>query len=148
MMGAAFADFSGDGLLDLVVVGQHSRPFSAIQHPDGYFTDGQYRATPDEYVRVWAPKAGENTAAALPPCVYFAMEKAEEEAWRSDYVECYDRRSGEWYEIDLTQGPYWTEYAPVVFWDANDDGLIEFAARRADGSWSLLTFAKERSGPQ
>lgn len=27
----------------------------------------------------------------------------------------------------------------VMFWDASDDGRIDFAARRRDGSWNLLT---------
>jgi hypothetical protein len=138
---AVFFDFSGDGLLDLVVVGQHSRPFSAIQHPDGYFTNAGYHAVPDEYIQVWAPKVGEDTEVIVPPCVYFSMEK--DEARRSDRVECYDHKSYEWYEITLPEGPYWTENEPVMFWDMNDDGMIDFAARREDGSWNLLTFVQE-----
>ena len=143
MSDAIFLDFSGDGLLDLVVVGQHSRPFSAIQHPDGYFTNAGYHGVPDEYVRVWAPKVSEETEVTVPPCVYFGMEKTEEQAWRSDYIECYDHELNKWYEVTLPEGPYWTEYEPVMFWDMNDDGMIDFAARREDGSWNLLTFVQE-----
>ena len=142
MMGAAFVDFSGDGLLDLVVAGQHSRPFSAIQHPDGYFTTGGFHASPDEYVRVWAPDPAEEGDLAVPPCVYFGMEKTEEEAWRSDYVDCYDSGLGEWYDLTLPGGPYWTEYEPVVFWDMNEDGMIDFAAQTEPGTWNVLTFVR------
>jgi len=140
MIDAVFLDFSGDGLLDLVVVGQHSRPFSAVQHPDGYFTNAGYHAAPDEYVRVWAPKAGEDPEPTAPPCVYYGMEKTQEEAWRSDYVDCYDQGSDKWYEVTLPEGPYWTEYEAVMFWDLNEDGMIDFAARKEDGSWTALTF--------
>jgi len=143
MVDAVFLDFSGDGLLDLVVVGQHSRPFSAIQHPDGYFINAEYHATRDEYVRVYAPKAGENTEVTVPPCVYFGMEKTWEEAWRSDYLDCYDQALGEWYDVTLPGGPYWTEHDPVMFWDMNDDGMIDFAARKEDGSWTSFTFVEE-----
>jgi hypothetical protein len=143
MIDAIFLDFSGDGLLDLVVVGEHSRPFSAIQHPDGYFTNAGYHGVPDEYVRVWAPKASKETEVTVPPCVYFGMEKTEEQAWRSDYIECYDQALNKWYEVTLPEGPYWTEYEPVMFWDMNNDGMIDFAARREDGSWNLLTFVQE-----
>jgi len=143
MIDAAFLDFSGDGLLDLVVVGQHSRPFSAIQHPDGYFMDAGYHAEPDEYVRVWAPETGEETVLTVPPCVYYGMEKTEEQADRSDYLECFDQGSGEWYELNLPEGPYWTEYEAVMFWDINDDGMIDFAARKENGSWTAFTFVEE-----
>ncbi len=71
-----------------------------------------------------------------------SMEKTAS-ARRSDYVDCYDQDSGEWYEVTLPEGPYWTEYEPVMFWDMNDDGMIDFAARREDGSWNLLTFVQE-----
>jgi hypothetical protein len=143
MIDAVFLDFSGDGLLDLVVVGQHSRPFSAIQGSGGYFTKAEYHAVPDEYVRVWAPKVGEGTEVTVPPCVYFGMEKTEEEAWRSDYVYCYDQGLDDWYEVSLPGGPYWTEYEPVMFWDMNTDGMIDFAARKEDGGWTALTFVEE-----
>ncbi len=142
MMDAVFLDFSGDGLLDLVVVGQHSRAFSAIQHPDGYFTNAEYHAAPDEYVRVWAPKVGEDTELTVPPCVYYGMEWTEEQAWRSDYLDCYDHGLRKWYEVTLPGGPYWTEYEPVMFWDMNIDGMIDFAARREDGSWTAFTFVE------
>ncbi len=63
---------------------------------------------------------------------------------RSDYLECYDRQMEEWYEVSLPEGPYWTEYEPIMFWDMNDDGMIDFAARRDDGTWTAFTFVKER----
>jgi hypothetical protein len=144
MMGAAFLDFTGDGLLDLVVVGQHSRPFSAIQHPDGYFVQAGFHSTPDDYVRAWAPKTRGDPGGAVPPCVYFGMEKTEEEAWRSDYVECYDQAAAHWYEVSLPDGPYWTEYERVVFWDMNGDGNVDFAARTDQGAWNVLTFVREQ----
>jgi hypothetical protein len=143
MVDAVFLDFSGDGLLDLVAVGQHSRPFSAIQHSDGHFTNAGYHGVPDEYVRVWAPKAAEDTELTIPPCVYFGMEKTEEQASRSDYVDCYDQGSDKWYEVTLPEGPYWTEYEPVMFWDMNGDGMVDFAARKEDASWTALTFLLE-----
>lgn len=143
MIDAVFLDFSGDGLLDLVAVGQHSRPFSAIQRSSGRFTRAGYHAEPDEYARVWAPEPGDVTAVTAPPCVYYGMEKTEEEASRSDYLDCYDRAVDEWYELTLPEGPYWTEYQPVVFRDMNDDGMVDFAARREDGSWTALTFVRQ-----
>jgi hypothetical protein len=145
MMGAAFIDFSGDGLLDLVVVGQHSRPFSATQHPEGYFVDAAFHATPDEYVRVWAPEGLPNRGTSAPPCVYFGMEKTEEVAWRSDYVGCYDQGRKEWYDLALPGGPYWTEYDPVAFWDMNGDGTLDFAARTTEGRWHVLTFIRDHA---
>jgi hypothetical protein len=144
MMDAVFTDFSGDGLLDLVAVAQHSGPFSAIQHQDGYFVNAVFHGEMDEYVRVWAPnhRAGAGTAPSIPPCVYYGMEKTEELAWRSDYVECFDHVSNQWYEVTLPEGPYSTEYEPVIFWDMNHDGMIDFVARREDGSWTALTFVR------
>jgi hypothetical protein len=143
MMDAVFLDYSGDGLLDLVVVGQHSRPFSAIQNEAGYFTDAGYFASADEYVRVWAPGSFGNLEVMTPPCVYFGMERTEEQARRSDYVGCYDSTLGEWYDLAMPRGPYWTEYSPVTFWDSNGDGRLEFAARRQDGKWALLTLVRD-----
>lgn len=70
------------------------------------------------------------------------MEHTEEQASRSDYLECYDRLTGAWYDVTLPRGPYWTEYEAVMFWDANCDGTPDFAARREDGSWNLLTFSR------
>jgi hypothetical protein len=141
MVDAAFVDFSGDGLLDLVAVGQHSRVFSAIQHKDGYFIEAGFHSEPDEYVRVWAPRVPRATELVIPPCVYYGMEK--EEGFRSDFVECYDRQAKEWYDLTLPEGPYCMERDPVMFWDMNDDGMIDFAARREDGSWNLLTFVQK-----
>jgi len=88
-------------------------------------------------------KAAEDTELTIPPCVYFGMEKTEEQASRSDYVDCYDQGSDKWYEVTLPEGPYWTEYEPVMFWDMNGDGMVDFAARKEDGSWTALTFLLE-----
>ena len=76
-------------------------------------------------MRVWAPnhRAGAGTALTVPPCVYYGMEKTiEAQAWRSDCVDCFDRVSNQWYEVTLPEGPYWTEFEPVMFWDMNHDG--------------------------
>jgi hypothetical protein len=62
---------------------------------------------------------------------------------REDYVECYDRRTNEWYEVPLPGGPYAMELEHVMFWDMNQDGMIDFAVRKEDGSWNLLTFIEE-----
>ena len=141
MLGALFTDFTGDGLLDLVVVGQHSAVFSAVQTEDGTFVHAEYHGLPDEYTRVSGPKlaAGENLT--VPPCVYYGMEKRE--ASREECVECYDRMTNDWYEVSLPDGPYSMELKDVMFWDMNHDGMIDFAARRSDGSWNLLTFVQE-----
>ena len=142
MIDGAFFDFSGDGLLDLVAVGQHSRIFSAVQHPDGYFVEAQYHSIPDEYYRVWAPKQRYAGEVIVPPCVYHAMEP--DEAWRSDFVECYDRSRKEWYEAQLPGGIYFNDRVEAVqFWDMNDDGMIDFAAKREDGTWTSFTFVVE-----
>jgi hypothetical protein len=139
MIDATFVDFSGDGLLDLVVVGQHSQIFSAVQHIDGYFVETQYHSVPGEFFRVWAPM---QTDVATPPCVYYAMEP--DQAFRSDFVECYDRSVKEWYEVQLPGGVYFQGRTdPVQFWDIDDDGMIDFAARKADGTWTSFTYAPE-----
>lgn len=141
MLGALFTDFTGDGLSDLVVVGQHSAVFSAVQDEDGTFIHAKYHGLPDEYARVSGPRlpVGENLTA--PPCVYYGMEKRE--ASREEYVECYDRMTNDWYEVPLPDGPYSMQLEHVMFWDMNHDGMIDFAARREDGSWNLLTFVQE-----
>lgn len=149
MMDAAFFDFTGDGLLDLVVVGQHSRVFSAVQHADGYFVDPAYHSVADEYLRVWGPTVTPGKHLSVPPCLYFAMEQRE--AWRPDHLECYDRRAKEWYEVSLPGGTYFmvSQDTPqslaeltrgVMFWDMNRDGMIDFATRRSNGTWTAFSF--------
>jgi hypothetical protein len=139
MVDAAFVDFSGDGLLDLVVVGQHSQILSAVQHKDGYFVETLYHSIPGEFFRVWAPAEEHAGEVTIPPCVYYAMEP--DEAFRSDFVECYDRSNKEWYEVQLPGGVYFNgRIEPVQFWDVNDDGMIDFAARKDDGTWTSFTF--------
>jgi hypothetical protein len=69
------------------------------------------------------------------------MEK--DEASREDYMECYDRLTNDWYEVYLPAGPYSMELEHVMFWDMNQDGMIDFAVRKKDGSWNLLTFNQE-----
>jgi hypothetical protein len=149
MGGARFFDFSGDGLLDLIVVGQHSRIFSAIQHENGSFVEARYHSVGDEYLEVFAPEPETNADLTVPPCVYIAME-LERSFHSSDYVECYDRTAGEWYEVELPGGKYamrdWYEVglpADVRFWDMNGDGMIDFTARRDDGNWTAFTFARD-----
>lgn len=143
MTGAAFIDFSGDGLLDLVAVGQHSGVFSAIKHEDGYFIDAGYRGLPDEYFEVSAPRPPLDAGLTLPPCVYYGMQRRGQPASRSDYLECYDRTREQWYEVTLPEGVYAMEHLPVTFWDINEDGMIDFAAMRDDGSWTSFTFVRE-----
>jgi hypothetical protein len=141
MLSALFTDFTGDGLLDLVVVGQHSAVFSAVQTKDGTFVHAKYHGLPDEYARVSGPKlaAGENLT--VPPCVYYGMEK--KQASRGEYLECYNKMTDEWYEVSLPDSPYTMELEHVAFWDMNKDGMIDFALRRDDGSWNLLTFTSK-----
>jgi hypothetical protein len=141
MLSTLFTDFTGDGLLDLVVVGQHSAVFSAVQTEDGTFVHAKYHGLPDEYARVSGPKlaAGENLT--VPPCVYYGLERRQ--ASREEYVECYDQMTNEWYEVSIPDGPYRMGLKDVMFWDMNHDGMIDFAARRSDGSWNLLTFEQE-----
>jgi hypothetical protein len=141
MVEATFLDFSGDGLLDLVAVGQHSGVFSAVQHSEGYFVDVGYHGLADEYHEVRAPRVRENPKLTVPPCVLYSMEQ--DEASRSDYIDCYDRGANEWYEVTLPEGPYWTEYEPVHFQDINADGMIDFVTRRDDGTWVAFTFVSE-----
>jgi hypothetical protein len=141
MLSAEFTDFNGDRLLDLVAVGQHSGVFSAAAHEDGYFVAAGYHGLPDEYARVSAPPVLEDVQYTVPPCVYYGMER--DEATKPDYVECYDRVKEQWYEVPLPEGPYWMQLEPVVFWDMNEDGIIDFAARKEDGSWTAFTFVEE-----
>jgi hypothetical protein len=141
MLGALFTDFTGDGLLDLVVVGQHSAVFSAVQTEHGTFVHAKYHGLPDEYARVSGPKLAPGENLTLPPCVYYGMERRE--ASREEYVECYDQKASEWYEVSLPDGQYWMGLEDVMFWDANHDGMVDFAVRRDDGSWNLLTFVPE-----
>jgi len=143
MLSALFTDFTGDGLLDLVVVGQHSAVFSTVQTKDGIFIHAEYHGLPDEYARVSGPKLAAEENLTVPPCVYYGMEKRE--ASKEEYVECYDRKTKDWYEISLPGGPYSMKLKDVMFWDMNRDGMIDFAARRSDGSWNLLTFEQEQS---
>ena len=150
MEGAQFFDFSGDGLLDLIVVGEHSRIFSAVQHEDGYFVEAQYHSSSDEYLDVFAPEPETDPGLTVPPCVYIAMEWEESSYHYADYVECYDRTAREWYEVDLPGGRHsmreWDEAGlpeEVMFWDINDDGMIDFAAKKDDGTWTSFTFVVE-----
>jgi hypothetical protein len=118
--------------------------FSAVQHIDGYFVETQYHSMPGEFFRVWAPAQEHADDVTIPPCVYYAMEP--DEAFRSDFVECYDRSSSEWYEAQLPGGVYFNgRTEPVQFWDTNDDGMIDFAAKKADGTWTSFTFVPEAS---
>jgi hypothetical protein len=141
MLSARFTDFNGDGLLDLVAVGQHSGVFSAVAHKDGYFVAARYHGLPDEYVRVSAPPVPEDVPHPVPPCVYYGMERGQ--ATKPDYVECYDRAEEQWYQLPLPEGSYWMVLEPVVFWDMNDDGMIDLAAKKEDGSWTAFTFVEE-----
>jgi hypothetical protein len=93
MVGSAFLDFTGDGLLDLVAVGQHSAVFSAVQHADGLFIDAGYHGLPDEYHDVRGPAVTQDATVTVPPCVIFSME--EDSASKPDYLDCYDRRTHE-----------------------------------------------------
>ena len=141
MLSARFTDFTGDGLLDLVVVGQHSGVFSAVGHEDGYFTAAEYHGLPDEYVRVSAPPVLEDVELTVPPCVYHSMQR--DQATKPDHVECYDRAGEQWYKAELPEGTYWMAWEPVLFWDMNEDGMIDFAARREDSTWTAFTFVQE-----
>jgi hypothetical protein len=143
MVGSVFLDFTGDGLLDLVSVGQHSGVFSAVQHPDGYFTDAGYHGLPDDYHKVRAPVVTQETGLTAPPCVLFSME--EDSAAKPDYVECYDSRSGEWYEVLLPGGPYWTDYLPVEFRDFDGDGMLDLAFAKKDGRWVAFRFVADEA---
>jgi hypothetical protein len=140
MLSARFTDFNGDELLDLVVVGQHSGVFSAVGHEDGYFAAAGYHGLPDEYVRVSAPPVLEGAKLTVPPCVYHSMQR--DQATKPDHVECYDRATEHWYKVELPEGTYWMAWEPVVFWDMNEDGMIDFAARRDDGTWTAFTFVQ------
>jgi len=141
MLSALFTDFTGDGLLDLVVVGQHSAVFSAVQTEDGTFVHAKYHGLPDEYARVSGPKLAAEENLTVPPCVYYGLERRQ--ASREEYMECYDQMTNEWYEVSLPDGPYWMVLRDVMFWDMNHDGMIDFAAQRSDRSWNLLTFVQE-----
>ena len=141
MLGALFTDFTGDGLLDLVVVGQHSAVFSAVQDKTGAFIDAKYHGLPDEYASVSGPRLLAEENLTVPPCVYYGMET--KQASQEEYMECYDRITNEWYEVSLPGGPYAMVLEHVIFWDCNQDGMIDFAVRKEDGSWNLLTFKQE-----
>lgn len=141
MLGALFTDFTGDGLLDLVVVGQHSAVFSAVQDKTGAFINAKYHGLPDEYASVSGPRLLAEENLTVPPCVYYGMET--KQASREEYMECYDRMTNEWYEVSLPGGPYAMVLEHVMFWDSNQDGMIDFAVRKEDGSWNLLTFVQE-----
>jgi hypothetical protein len=159
--GVQFFDFTGDGLLDLVAAGLHNRAFSAIQHPDGYFVDAGFHSSKDEYLGVWAPSTTPGAEATTPPCVFLALKRLTTGA-PSDIIRCYDRASMKWYEVPFPEGGYFalemgpaqdgTEYQGtggtqlmlhVPFWDMNEDGMIDFAARKEDGSWTAFTFVEE-----
>lgn len=146
MIGAVFFDFTMDGYLDLVSVGQHSRIFTAIQRKDGRFSPQWFHIDKDhpklkEFLRVSAPKLQpQQTYLTTPPCVYLAMERTE--GWESDYIECYDRTGEYWYRLDLPDSPFYMEYQEVIFWDANKDGMLDFAAKGTGGKWRLFTFVK------
>lgn len=142
MLGALFTDFTDDGLLDLVVVGQHSAVFSAVQDKAGTFINAKYHGLPDEYASVSGPRLLAEENLTVPPCVYYGMET--EQASREEYMECYDRMTNEWYEVPLPGGPYVMVLEHVIFWDSNQDGMIDFAVQKNDGSWNLLTFVQER----
>lgn len=137
MVESVFFDFSGDGLLDLVSVGQHSGVFSAVQHPDGYFVDAGYHGLADDYHKVRAPSSPGGSG-VIPPCVLYSME--EDSAARSDYLECYDQDAGEWYEVILPGGPYYTDYLPVAFEDIDRDGVLDLAIMRKDSTWAAFAF--------
>jgi len=57
----------------------------------------------------------------------------------SDIIQCYDRVAQEWYEVTLPEGDYFALEMGlklhVPFWGMNDDGMIDFAAGKEDGSW-------------
>lgn len=140
MVESVFFDFSGDGLLDLVSVGQHSGVFSAIQHPDGYFVDAGYHGLADDYHKVRAPSSP-GRGVAIPPCVLYSME--EDSAARSDYLDCFDQDANEWYEVALPEGPYYTDYLPVAFEDIDRDGVLDLAVMRKDSTWAAFTFVPQ-----
>jgi hypothetical protein len=142
MVESVFFDFSGDGLLDLVAVGQHSGVFSGVQHADGYLVDAGYHGSADDYHKVRAPSVSSNAGITVPPCVLYSME--EDSASRSDYLDCYDRNTREWYEVALPEGPYWTDYLPVEFKDIDGDGILDLAAMRKDSTWVAFAFVSDQ----
>jgi len=142
MDSAVFVDFSGDGRLDLVVVGQHSGVFSAVQDTAGGYLMAGFHGRPDEYYQVSGPRVRKGANLSVPPCVYYGLEA--DQASKPDYIDCYDATTIEWYAVPLPDGPYWMERTPVRFWDMNNDGMIDFAARKDDGTWTAFTFVLER----
>lgn len=157
LMGVEFFDFTGDGLDDLVAVGEHSRILTAVQNARGHFEAVQYHSFADDYMAVWAPNVTKGSAVDVPPCVYVVLERSQ--AHRSaDFVECYDGSAREWYELALPGGSYFmdtvtdqSEYRGIAtlsqqyyvpFWDLNGDGTIDFAVRGEDGSWTAFTFVR------
>jgi hypothetical protein len=137
------ANFCYRTLLDLVSVGQHSGVFSAVQHADGYFTDAGYHSLPDDYHDVRGPAVTKEPGLTVPPCVLFSME--EDSAAKSDYVECYDQGTKQWYEVELPGGPYWTDYLPVVFRDFDVDGIVDLAFEKKDGTWVAFGFVPDEA---
>jgi hypothetical protein len=125
-----------------VAVGQHSGVFSAVQHADGYFVDVGYHGLADDYHKVRAPDLSSNADVTVPPCVLYSME--EDSASRSDYLDCYDRNTKEWYEVALPEGPYWTDYLPVTFQDIDRDGVLDLAIMKKDGTRVAFAFVPDR----
>jgi len=142
MQSSAFVDFSGDGRQDLIAVGLHSGVFSAVQGETGRFVSAGYHGRPDEYYRVSAPKVDRGGHLSVPPCVYYGMDEGE--ASKPDHVECFDVTENKWYPVDLPGGPYWMKRTPVQFWDLDGDGMIDFAARNEDGTWTAFSFIQDR----
>jgi hypothetical protein len=161
MYGVQFFDFSGDGLLDLVAAGLHNRVFSAIQRPDGYFVDAGFHSSKDEYLGVWAPSATSGAEPTTPPCVFLALKRLTT-GTPSDIIRCYDRASEQWYEVPFPEGNYFAlEMGPaqdgseyqgtggsqlglhVPFFDMNEDGMIDFVARKEEGNWTAFAFVEQ-----
>jgi len=111
MMRSVFTDLNGDGLPDLVAVGQHSQIFAGLMQkngsshrfvpadPSGYFFVGQQ----DEYINVWKIATDQVTRHT---CLYFTLENRVESpsAIRErDFISCYDTAARQWHDQALPE---------------------------------------------
>jgi hypothetical protein len=140
---AAFYDFNGDGLPDLLLGSPHNLLVRAFSQPNGQMSWAAMPFTEGQYQRVFAPLKMDSwlesdgstdlSPSLMPPCAYLALRTDDV---NPDRFRCYDRIDGAWYELTLPfendADKRFSANRAVRFWDR--DGRIVFAARNKSGS--------------
>jgi len=137
MIGASWTDFSGDGLPDLVAVGQHSQILAATTTASGTFAV-KWVGPALDYMRAFHYAYADLLPPDRPPCVYLAIEP---NTAGPDRLICYDRAALGWYDpaaYSPRLPPQWSYTRPVRLWRwANQQPV--FAASDGIGGLNLYS---------